>query len=98
MPLSRRLPKFGFSNPFRIEYQVINLGILQGLSDAGKFNGLTVTPEILYEIGAISKRNVPIKVLANGEITAKLHISADSFSESAKQKIESAGGTAITNG
>jgi large subunit ribosomal protein L15 len=98
MPLSRRLPKFGFTNPFRVEYQVLNLGTIQELAAADKFHGSSVTPEILYEIGAISKRNVPLKILANGEITAKLHISADSFSETAKRKIESAGGTAITNG
>ncbi|MBS1536324.1 MAG: 50S ribosomal protein L15 [Bacteroidetes bacterium] len=98
MPLSRRLPKFGFSNPFRVEFQILNLSTLQELSDANLFDGNGVTPELLYEIGAISKRTVPLKILGSGELTAKLHISADSFSESAKQKIESAGGTAITNG
>jgi large subunit ribosomal protein L15 len=98
MPLSRRLPKFGFSNPFRVEYQILNLSKLQELADSQSFTGNTVTPESLYEIGAISKRTVPLKILGNGEITAALHISAASFSDSAKQKIESAGGTAITNG
>ncbi|HNL68957.1 MAG TPA: 50S ribosomal protein L15 [Leptospiraceae bacterium] len=58
MPLSRRLPKFGFSNPFRVEYQVLNLGTIQELAAADKFQGSSVTPELLYEIGAISKRNV----------------------------------------
>ena len=98
MPLSRRLPKFGFTNPFRVEYQVINLGTIQELVNLKRLTESNLTKEILYEIGAISKKNVLLKVLGNGELTAQLQIIADSFSDNAKQKIESAGGKALTNG
>jgi large subunit ribosomal protein L15 len=97
MPLSRRIPKFGFTNIFRVEYQVVNLARLQELCDTNAINGV-VTPEILYSVGAISKRSQPVKILGNGEITVALTVTADGFSESAKTKIEQAGGTVNTNG
>ena len=93
MPLTRRIPKFGFTNIFRTEYQVINLATLQSLVDEKRINDV-VTPELLYKIGAISKRSSPVKILGNGELKASLNIQAHGFSESAKQKIEQAGGTA----
>lgn len=97
MPLNRRLPKFGFTNPFRVEYQTLNVDTLQELFDNKKITD-TVDFEILLKIGAISKSRLPIKILGDGELTAALKVTADSFSNSAKQKIESAGGTAVTNG
>ncbi|TAE26932.1 MAG: 50S ribosomal protein L15 [Candidatus Kapaibacterium sp.] len=93
MPLNRRLPKFGFKNPFRIEYQCVNVAMLEELAVAGKFNGGAVTFDVLHDLGIISKGNAPLKILGNGAITKALKVSAHKFSESAKAKIESAGGT-----
>lgn len=93
MPLVRRVPKFGFNNPFRVEYQVVNVGTLQAMSENGKLNENIVTPELLYQIGIISKKNEPVKILGNGILKTKLEIHTHAVSESAKQKIESAGGS-----
>jgi large subunit ribosomal protein L15 len=93
MPLNRRLPKFGFKNPFRIEYQCVNVATLEELAVAGKFTGGAVTFDVLHDLGVISKGNVPLKILGDGAITKALKVSAHKFSESAKAKIESAGGT-----
>ena len=93
MPLNRRLPKFGFKNPFRIEYQCVNVATLEELAVAGKFNGGAVTFDVFHDLGIISKGNAPLKILGNGAITKALKVSAHKFSESAKAKIESAGGT-----
>jgi large subunit ribosomal protein L15 len=97
MPLNRRIPKFGFNNRFRTEYQVVNVSRLQELFDEGRFEGGNVSPDILIELGVVSKRNMPIKILGNGEINATLNVIAHGFSETAKQKIESAGGTVTVN-
>ncbi len=98
MPLHRRVPKFGFFNRFSKEFQVINVGRLQELSEAGKLADNKVNLNILYSIGAVSKSRVPIKILGNGEISTKLEIEAAGVTESAKNKIESAGGTVTING
>ena len=98
MPLHRRLPKFGFFNRFTKKYQVINVGRLQELADAGKLTDNKVNLEILYKIGAVAKSKVPLKILGNGDLSAKLEIEAAGATESAKQKIESAGGTVTING
>jgi len=95
MPLSRRVPKFGFFNRFRVEYQVINVGRLQEMVDLNIITENKITLESLFELGAVSKRNMPLKILGNGELSASLTVEAHGFSETAKQKIESAGGTAI---
>ncbi|MCX6138313.1 MAG: 50S ribosomal protein L15 [Ignavibacteriales bacterium] len=92
MPLARRLPKFGFTPPFRIEYRVVNVETLQKLVTAGTIKDV-VTPEILHAAGVLSKKKDLIKVLGNGELTAKLTISAHKFSKSAVEKITAAGGT-----
>lgn len=92
MAYVRRVPKFGFHNPFRVEYQIVNLGRLQELIDAGKVTG-EVSPEVLFEIGAVAKRNQPVKILGNGELSAKLNVTAHKFSASARKSIEDAGGT-----
>jgi large subunit ribosomal protein L15 len=89
-PIYRRMPyKRGFKNPFRVEYEVINLGRLAEMELSG-----TVTRESLYSAGALSHSERPLKILGDGEITGVLHIQAHKFSESAKTKIEAAGGTA----
>jgi len=93
MPLQRRVPKFGFKNPFRVEYNGINLDTLQELADSKKLS--KVTPEVLIENG-LAKRNELVKVLGRGELKAKLEVSAHAFSKSALSAIEAAGGTAVT--
>jgi large subunit ribosomal protein L15 len=93
MPLTRRVPKFGFTSRNRVEQQVINLSMLEELVSKKRIETV-VTPEVLYNAGAISKKNEPVKILGDGELKSKLQISAHAFSKSAKTKIEAAGGTA----
>ncbi|MFI5252878.1 MAG: 50S ribosomal protein L15 [Bacteroidota bacterium] len=93
MPLIRRVPKFGFHSPFKVTYQVVNVSVLDTLSKAGKITDGKVTPELLYSIGAVAKKSAPVKILGNGELKAKLTVNMHAFSESAKKKIEAAGGT-----
>ena len=93
MPLQRRVPKRGFHSPFRVEYQVVNLSTLQRLVDNKKIEDGVVNPVSLFKSGAISKAAAPFKILGNGELKAKLNIEAHAFSASAKEKIESLGGT-----
>lgn len=94
MPLQRRVPKFGFKNINRVEYDVINLERLQSLVDSGVVTD-TVDFALLVELGLTSKNSL-IKVLGRGEIKAKLKISAHKFSASAKEAIEAAGGEIVT--
>jgi large subunit ribosomal protein L15 len=98
MALIRRVPKFGFTNPFRVEYQVVNLFRLQQLADAGKLTDGGVNPESLYALGVISKRSMPVKILGNGDITTRLDVTAHKISAAARTKIEQAGGTVTING
>ncbi|TNF26409.1 MAG: 50S ribosomal protein L15 [Bacteroidetes bacterium] len=93
MPLQRRVPKFGFKNPFRVEYHGINLDTLQKLADEKKVTA--ITPEVLIENG-LAKKNELVKVLGRGELKAKLEISAHGFSKSAISAIEAAGGSVVT--
>jgi large subunit ribosomal protein L15 len=95
MPLNRRLPKFGFNNRFRTEYQVVNVATLQQLADDNKLTDNKVSFDILYNLGVVSKRTLPVKILGNGELTTSLSVEAHNFSESAKKKIETAGGTVV---
>jgi len=89
MPLHMRLPKLrGFRNPFRVEYQVVNLDALSDLYP----NGGTVTVDDLVAKGAVRKGKL-VKVLGTGEITVKLSVDVDAYSTSAKDKILAAGGT-----
>ncbi len=89
LPLHMRLPKLrGFKNPFRTEYQVVNLTRLEELFPEGG----EVTVEALVAKGAVRK-NQPVKVLGTGEITVKLNLEVDKVSASAKEKIEAAGGS-----
>lgn len=96
MPLQRRVPKFGFHNPGRVEFQVLNIGSVQEFIDKGKLSEESLNPESLFKAGVLSKKTLPLKILGNGELKSKLEISADKFSKSAIEKIEKAGGKAIT--
>ena len=90
MPLYRRLPKRGFTNIFRKEYEVINLGQLIKIK-----NESPITPVVLKSKGMIHKINL-VKILGNGELTEAVTVHAHKFSKSAKDKIEKLGGKAIT--
>lgn len=91
MPLQRRVPKFGFTNPNRVEYKGINLDSLQALIDKKKLS--EITPDILKENGMIAK-NDRVKILGRGELTTKVSVTAHKFSATAKAAIEKAGGSA----
>jgi len=89
MPIHMRLPKLkGFKNPFRVEFQVVNLDRLNELFP----DGGTVSVEDLVAKGAVRK-NQPVKVLGQGDIAVAVQVSVNAFSSSAKEKIEAAGGT-----
>ena len=87
MPMTRRIPKRGFTNPFREENQVVRL------DDLGRLPaGTEVTVESLSEAGLVKRRNKPVKLLANGEVTQAVTVRGLKMSASARQKIEAAGG------
>jgi large subunit ribosomal protein L15 len=86
MPLHRRLPKRGFVNIFRTEYEVVNLEKLAGLGDT------EITPEALRKAGMVSSKKSLVKVLGQGELSKALTVHAHKFSKSAQEKIEKAGG------
>jgi len=88
MPLHRRVPKRGFHNPFRVEYDVVNLDTLGAKFDAGA----VVTPDALREKGIVSGSTKRIKVLARGEVGKQLTVHAHKFSGKAAEKIAAAGG------
>jgi large subunit ribosomal protein L15 len=92
MPLTRRVPKFGFTPRNRVEMQIVNITTLGILAEKKKVSNGVVTPEILFKTGTTAKKNVPIKILGNGEIKTKLDVTAHAFSKSAISKIEAAGG------
>ena len=87
MPMYRRLPKRGFTNPFRIENQVVNL------SDLKKVSAGDVSPETLYSAGLIGKPDAPVKLLGSGDADRAYTVRGVAFSASARAKIEAAGGT-----
>ena len=89
MPLARLVPKFGFKNMNRVEYCPVNLATLQKLADKGIS---VITPEVLVENGVTHKKEL-VKVLAKGELTAKLEVRVHAFSAKAKEMIEAVGGT-----
>src|SRR5687767_379595 len=92
MPLHRRLPKRGFKNIFRKEYAIVNLARLNELE------GDTFDFDRLKELGVVKKLNAGLKVLGTGDIARPINITAHLFSESARQKIQAAGGTATVIG
>jgi large subunit ribosomal protein L15 len=91
MPLQRRVPKFGFTNIFKIEYQVVNIEDLQNASE--KITDEVLTIEALKKYGLISSSKKPVKILGNGEIKVKVQLEANAYSKSALEKIEAAGGS-----
>lgn len=92
MPLQRRVPKRGFTNIFKVNYQAVNIEKLQKLFDEKKIKD-TVNAQVLFENGVIKKLDAPFKLLGNGELKAKLNVEVKYFSKSAKEKIEAAGGS-----
>ncbi len=94
MPLQRRVPKFGFTNPNRVEYNGINLDAIQTLADNGKVKD-TVAMQDLIDNGLVAKKDL-VKILGRGELKVKLTIEAHAFSASAKAAIEAQGGEAKT--
>jgi large subunit ribosomal protein L15 len=91
MPLQRRVPKFGFKNINRVEYKAINIETLQMLAESKTLT--VISPEVLKEAGYISANQL-VKVLGKGALTAKMEVTANAFSATAKAAIEAAGGTA----
>lgn len=89
MPLQRRIPKRGFTNIFRQEYQVVNIGDLERLKKD------KISPDVLLKARLIRKSNVKLKILGQGEVKKSLEVSAHAFSKSAVKKLESAGGKVI---
>lgn len=97
MPLQRRIPKRGFTNIFKKEFQLVNLDRLQKLIDDKKITVSDINASVLLEAGLISKIDVPVKILGDGELKSKINVTADAFSKSAKEKIESKGGSTKQN-
>lgn len=89
MPLARRIPKRGFHNIFAKPLESVNVSALEKFED-----GAVVDAKVLLDAGVLSKCTYGVKILGNGEITKKLTVKASAFSESAKAKIEAAGGKA----
>jgi large subunit ribosomal protein L15 len=89
MPLHRRLPKFGFHNINRIEFQVINLSLIEKLGDS------VITPQLLITKNLIKANGGPVKILGDGDLTRAIQVSANAFSKTAITKIEAKGGKAV---
>ncbi len=88
MPLARRLPRRGFTNIFKKEFQIVNLNALDDLGIE------KIDAQIMFQKGLVRSALKPIKILGDGELNMKLEVTASAFSTSAKEKIEKAGGTA----
>jgi large subunit ribosomal protein L15 len=91
MPLQRRLPKFGFKNINRVEYQVVNLSSIQKLAEKTNLEKITIQDMVVA--GLVSAKGL-VKVLGNGTLTAKVEVVANAFSKSAEEAIQNVGGTA----
>ncbi len=89
MPITRRMPKVGFTNIFKKEFSLVNVKFLDCFEA-----GTEVTPELMYQEGLVKKLQLPVKVLGDGELTKALTVKAHKFSASAAEKIEKAGGKA----
>ena len=90
-PLQRRVPKFGFTSPNRVEYNGVNIDTIQALVDSKKLKG-TIVKKDLMDNGLVQKNDL-VKILGRGKLTVKLDVTANAFSASAKAAIEKAGGT-----
>ena len=93
MPLQRRIPKFGFTNIFKVYYQVINVDLIEKLAASKMLTEEIINPVTLKKHGLISSTKSPVKLLGNGELKTKLKIQVNAFSQTAKDKVEAAGGT-----
>ena len=91
MPIMRRLPKRGFTNINRVEFQVVNVRDLEGLEGISE-----ITFDVLFEQGLVNKKSIPVKILGEGEIKRSVNVAANAFSKSAIEKIEAVGGRATT--
>ena len=89
MPLSRRLPKFGFHNPFREEFSIVNIGSLERFE-----GGSIIDSDMLIKVGLVKNNKKKIKILADGTLTKSLTVKAQAFSKQAQEKITASGGTA----
>jgi len=89
MPIQRRVPKRGFTNIFRVEYQIVNVGQLERLPEGVA----EVTPDVLFENGLVGKRNRPVKLLGEGAVDRAFKIQVEKCSGKARQLIEAAGGS-----
>ena len=94
MPIQRRLPKFGFKNPTRVEYKAVNLCDIEAIAAQ---SGLSEIGVAEIKASGYAAKNDLVKVLGNGEIKAAVTVTADAFSKSAISKIEAAGGKAVVN-
>ena len=94
MPIQRRLPKFGFTNPTRVEYKAVNVAELEAL--AARLGVAEINVDAMKSAGLAGKNDL-VKVLGRGEISAALTVTADAFSKSAVSKIEAAGGKAVVS-
>ncbi|MFL2581920.1 MAG: 50S ribosomal protein L15 [Flavobacteriales bacterium] len=90
-PIQRRLPKFGFKNPNRVEYKAVNLGVLQQLVTS---KGISDFNQDVFVENGLASKNELVKVLGTGELSDKINVTAHGFSASAKESIEAKGGTA----
>ena len=94
MPLYQRLPKRGFSKPNRKKFAVINLGLIQKFVDAGTLDAkATITEDLLVETGVVRRKLDGVRVLAKGEVSAKLNIEVTGASKAAVEAVEKAGGS-----
>ena len=93
MPLYMRLPKRGFNKPNRKKFAVVNLGLIQKFVDAGKLSAGEITEDTLLEAGVIRRKLDGVRVLAKGELTAKLALTVTGASKSAVEAVEKAGGS-----
>jgi large subunit ribosomal protein L15 len=93
MPLHRRLPKRGFKNPFRVEYQIINIGRIQAAIDSGRLDaGSAITAASLHAAGLVRHAEAPIRLLGHGELKARLTVELAAATPSAVRAVEAAGG------
>ncbi len=93
MPLYQRLPKRGFTKPNRKDYAIVNLGLIQKFVDAGKIDaGQPITEDVLVQSGLVRRKRDGIRVLAKGDVSAKLDLHVTGASQSAKDAVEKAGG------
>ena len=94
MPLQRRIPKLGFTSPFKVQFQVVNLDLIEKLAESKKLAEINL--KTLMQFGLISTFKKPVKILGDGVLKSKLKIQANAFSKTAIEKIQAVGGSAET--